>query len=90
MTATLMSSGQVLWMSSQKFDTKFDTKYVHECTNAIFFSAIASIGYGSVKKHLSFIKILAIAFGLIRLGYVGIGLVGSYWLIRNISRLPRF
>ena len=45
------------------------------------FSALASIGYGRLKKRLSFIKILAIAFGLIGLGYAGIGLVGSYWLV---------
>ena len=54
---------------------------------AILFSALASIRYGSVKKRLSFIKILAIAFGLIGLGYVGIGLVGSYWLIL-LSLIP--
>ena len=45
------------------------------------FSAFASMNYGRVKKRLSFIKILAIAFGLIGLGYVGIGVAGSYWLI---------
>lgn len=45
------------------------------------FSAFASMNYGRVKKRLSFIKILAIAFGLIGLGYVGIGVASSYWLI---------
>ena len=48
---------------------------------SIFFSAIASMSYGKVKKRLSFIKILAISFGLIGLGYAGVGLVGSYWLV---------
>ncbi|MGB7442769.1 MAG: MFS transporter [Coleofasciculaceae cyanobacterium] len=45
------------------------------------FSAFASMSYGRVKKRFSFIKILAIAFGLIGLGYLGIGAVSSYWLI---------
>ena len=48
---------------------------------SILFSAFASMNYGKFKKRLSFIKILAIAFGLIGLGYVGIGLVNTYWLI---------
>ena len=48
---------------------------------SILFSAFASMNYGRFKKRFSFIKILAIAFGLIGLGYVGIGLVSSYWLI---------
>ena len=48
---------------------------------SILFSAFASMNYGRFKKHFSFIKILAIAFGLIGLGYLGIGLVSSYWLI---------
>lgn len=48
---------------------------------AVLFSALASMGYGRLKKRLSFIKILAIAFGLIGLGYAGIGLVSSYWLV---------
>lgn len=48
---------------------------------SILFSAFASMNYGRVKKRLSFINILAIAFGLIGLGYVGIGVVSSYWLI---------
>ena len=48
---------------------------------SILFSALASMSYGRFKQRFSFIKILAIAFGLIGLGYVGIGLVGSYWLI---------
>ncbi len=45
------------------------------------FSAFASMNYGRFKKRFSFIKILAIAFGLIGLGYVGIGFASSYWLI---------
>lgn len=48
---------------------------------SILFSAFASMNYGRVKKRFSFIKILAIAFGLIGLGYVGIGVVSSYWLV---------
>ena len=48
---------------------------------SILFSAFASMNYGRVKKSFSFIKILAIAFGLIGLGYAGIGLVDSYWAI---------
>jgi MFS family permease len=48
---------------------------------SILFSAFASMNYGRFKQHFSFIKILAIAFGLIGLGYFGIGLVSSYWLI---------
>ncbi len=37
---------------------------------SVLFSALASMGYGRLKKRLSFIKILAIAFGLIGIGYV--------------------
>ena len=48
---------------------------------SVLFSAFASIGYSRLKKKLSFIKILAISFGLIGLGYAGIGLVSSYWLV---------
>ncbi|MEA5463903.1 MFS transporter [Leptothoe sp. PORK10 BA2] len=48
---------------------------------AILFSAFASLNYGRFKKRFSFIKILAIAFFLIGLGYFGIGLVSNYWLI---------
>lgn len=48
---------------------------------SILFSAFASMSYGRFKKRFSFIKILAIAFGLIGLGYVGIGAVSSYWLV---------
>ncbi|MEO0458422.1 MAG: MFS transporter [Cyanobacteria bacterium P01_A01_bin.114] len=48
---------------------------------ATLFSALASMSYGRVKQRLSFISILAISFGLMGLGYVGIGLVGTYWLI---------
>ena len=39
------------------------------------------MGYSRLKKRLSFIKILAISFGLIGLGYAGIGLDSSYWLV---------
>ncbi|MGD1900191.1 MAG: MFS transporter [Phormidesmis sp.] len=46
-----------------------------------FFSAIASMNYGKLKKRFSFISILAIAFGLMGLGYIGIGLAGGYWLM---------
>ena len=45
------------------------------------FSALASMNYGKLKQRFSFISILAIAFALMGLGYVGIGLVGSYWLV---------
>lgn len=45
------------------------------------FSAFASMNYGRFKKRFSFIKILSIAFGLIGLGYVGIGFASSYLLI---------
>lgn len=48
---------------------------------SVLFSALASMGYSRLKKRLSFIKILAISFGLIGLGYAGIGLVSSYWLV---------
>lgn len=45
------------------------------------FSALAAMSYGRLKRRFSFISILAIAFALMGLGFVGIGLVGSYWLI---------
>ncbi|NJL85018.1 MAG: MFS transporter [Leptolyngbyaceae cyanobacterium SM1_1_3] len=45
------------------------------------FSALASMNYGRIKRQLSHISILALALGLMGLGYIGIGLVGSYWLI---------
>lgn len=45
------------------------------------FSALASMSYGRLKKRFSFISVLAIAFTLMGLGYVGIGLVNTYWLI---------
>ena len=48
---------------------------------SVLFSALASMGYSRLKKRLSYIKILAISFGLIGLGYAGIGLVSSYWLV---------
>lgn len=44
-------------------------------------SAIASMNYGRLKRHFNFIKILAIAFGLMGLGYVGIGLASTFWLV---------
>ncbi|MEM6837648.1 MAG: MFS transporter [Cyanobacteria bacterium P01_C01_bin.120] len=48
---------------------------------ATLFSALASMCYGKVKRQLSFISILAIAFGLMGLGYVGLGLVSNYGLV---------
>lgn len=48
---------------------------------SILFSAFASMNYGRFKKRFSFIKILSIAFGLIGLGYVGIGFASSYSLV---------
>lgn len=45
------------------------------------FSAFASMSYGRLKKRFSFISVLAIAFSLMGLGYIGIGLVSSYWLM---------
>lgn len=45
------------------------------------FSAFASMSYGRIKQRSSFIVILALSFGLMGLGYIGIGLVSSYWLI---------
>ncbi|PZD73197.1 Bacillibactin exporter [Acaryochloris thomasi RCC1774] len=42
------------------------------------FSAIASLNYGKIKQRFSFITILALAFSLMGLGYIGIGLVGTY------------
>ncbi|MEO0704417.1 MAG: MFS transporter [Cyanobacteria bacterium J06649_5] len=51
---------------------------------SVLFSALASMSYSRLKKRLSFIKILAISFGLIGLGYAGIGLVSSYWLVMMV------
>ena len=48
---------------------------------ATFFSAISSLNYGKVKQHLNFINILALAFTLMGLGYMGIGLVNTYGLV---------
>ncbi|ASC71395.1 Bacillibactin exporter [Halomicronema hongdechloris C2206] len=48
---------------------------------ATLFSALTSMRYGKVKRQLSFISILAIAFGLMGLGYIGLGLVSNYWLV---------
>ncbi|MBE9064678.1 MFS transporter [cf. Phormidesmis sp. LEGE 11477] len=45
------------------------------------FSAFASMSYGKFKQQFSFISILAIAFGLMGIGYIGIGLVSSYSLM---------
>ena len=45
------------------------------------FSAIASMNYGKLKQRFSFISILAIAFSLMGIGYVGIGLATNYWLV---------
>ncbi|MGF1514517.1 MAG: MFS transporter [Elainellaceae cyanobacterium] len=44
-------------------------------------SAIASMNYGRIKRRFNFISILAIAFGLMGLGYIGIGLASSFWLV---------
>ncbi|MEO0408463.1 MAG: MFS transporter [Cyanobacteria bacterium P01_A01_bin.135] len=44
-------------------------------------SAIASMNYGKVKQRFNFISILAIAFGLMGIGYIGIGLANSFWLV---------
>ncbi|MGD2182047.1 MFS transporter [Lusitaniella coriacea] len=46
-----------------------------------FFSAISSLNYGKIKQHFNFISILALAFGLMGLGYVGIGIANAYWLV---------
>jgi MFS family permease len=45
------------------------------------FSAFASMSYGKVKTKLSFISILPLIFGLMGIGYIIIGLVGSYALV---------
>lgn len=45
------------------------------------FSAFASIGYGKLKKRFSFISILSLSFCLMGIGYIGVGLAGSYWLV---------
>lgn len=43
-----------------------------------FFSAIASMNYGRLKQRYSFITILCIAFGLMGLGYMGLGSANTY------------
>lgn len=48
---------------------------------ATLFSALASMRYGRVKRRFSFISILAIGFGLMGIGYVGLGLFDNYWLV---------
>ncbi len=48
---------------------------------ATLFGAIPSIGYGKIKQKFSFIEILAIAFLLMGIGYVGISFANSYALI---------
>ncbi|MEC4804859.1 MAG: MFS transporter [Jaaginema sp. PMC 1079.18] len=45
------------------------------------FAAIASLNYGKIKTKLGYVKILSIAFLLIGLGYVGIGLAENYSII---------
>ncbi|MEA5583134.1 MFS transporter [Nodularia harveyana UHCC-0300] len=45
------------------------------------FAAIASMNYGKIKQKFSYIQVLAISFVLIGLGYIGVGLVGSYNLV---------
>jgi len=44
-------------------------------------SAFASITYGRVKARLSFVSILPLIFGLMGIGYIIIGIVGSYALV---------
>lgn len=46
-----------------------------------FMSAIASKSYGGLKRRFSYINILAIAFLLMGVGYIGIGLANSYGLV---------
>ena len=48
---------------------------------ATLFSALASMRYGRVKQKFSFISILALGFGLMGIGYVGLGLFFNYWLL---------
>lgn len=48
---------------------------------ATLLSALASLNYGRIKRHFNFISILAIAFTLMGIGYLGIGVAGTYWLI---------
>ncbi|MEM9246829.1 MAG: MFS transporter, partial [Cyanobacteria bacterium P01_F01_bin.153] len=48
---------------------------------ATLFGAIPSISYGKIKQKFSFIEILAIAFLLMGIGFVGISLANSYVLI---------
>jgi MFS family permease len=48
---------------------------------SVLFSAFASLSYGRFKQRFSFIAILALSFGLMGIGYIGVGLVNSYWLI---------
>jgi MFS family permease len=45
------------------------------------FSAFASMGYGRVKARLDFVSILPVIFFLMGIGYIQIGLAGSYALI---------
>lgn len=45
------------------------------------FAAIASINYGKIKQHVSYLNIVAIAFLLMGVGYAGIGLVGNYYSV---------
>ncbi|MGB3515236.1 MAG: MFS transporter [Elainellaceae cyanobacterium] len=45
------------------------------------FAAIASMNYGKIKQQFNYVTILAVAFILMGLGYVGVGLVSNYGLI---------
>ena len=45
------------------------------------FSAFASMGYGRVKARLDFVSILPLIFFLMGIGYIQIGLAGSYALM---------
>lgn len=42
------------------------------------FSAIASMNYGRIKRRAGFVSVLSLAFLLMGLGYMGIGLASSY------------
>jgi MFS family permease len=48
---------------------------------AVLFSAFASLSYDRFKQRLSFMAILAVSFGYMGIGYMGIALANSYWLI---------
>ncbi len=43
-----------------------------------FFGAVASLAYGRVRGRIGFVAILALVFGLMAVGYLGIGLANRY------------